>query len=348
MKRKIAAITIMSAVMLAMTGCAGGAVSNEYIKITKYKGVEVDAVEGIPEITDESVDNNIQKVLEGFSDTKDVTGRPAQEGDIAVLDYTAEADGQEIENGSMTGYELELGSNTFFEEFETAVIGHETGDTFELEHEFAEEYTNKDYAGKDVTFTITLTGLKVKELPELTDEFVQTISQKSETVEEYREEVRELLEANNEAYIVSELQDNAWSVVMENTEVLEYPEDRLKEEKEDIYNHYQAGADMYQMEFADFLGQMDMTEEKFEEYADTAAKSNLKEDLVAELIAEREGIEMTDEEYAKAKEELADEMSYGSVEEMEEEVDEHNIKSYILRDQVKEWVAQNCIQVEDD
>ena len=76
MKRKIAAITIMSAVMLAMTGCAGGAVSNEYIKITKYKGVEVDAVEGIPEITDESVENNIQTVLEGFAEITEVTDRP--------------------------------------------------------------------------------------------------------------------------------------------------------------------------------------------------------------------------------------------------------------------------------
>ena len=92
-----------------------------YIRISKYKGVEVPAVEGLPDITDESVENNIQTVLEGFAEITEVTDRPAKEGDIAVLDYKAYADGQEIENGGNSEYELELGSNTFFEEFEEAV-----------------------------------------------------------------------------------------------------------------------------------------------------------------------------------------------------------------------------------
>ena len=100
------------------------------------------------------------------------------------------------------------------------------------------------------------------------------------------------------------------------------------------------------MEFADFLEGMEVTEEEFEEQVTEAARSNLKEDLTAELIAEKENISMTDEEYEKAKEDLAEEMSYTDVEQMEEEVDEKNIRSYILRDQVKAWTAENCIQVE--
>ena len=101
------------------------------------------------------------------------------------------------------------------------------------------------------------------------------------------------------------------------------------------------------MEFADFLSGMEVTEDEFEEQVTEAAKSNLKEDLTAELIAEKEDISMTDEEHEKAKEDLAEEMSYTDVEEMEEEVDEKNIKSYILRDQVKAWTAENCVQVKE-
>lgn len=345
MKKKRIVLAALAASCSCLTACTMDAASNDYVRIPKYKGIEVDAVEGIPDITDEAVENNIQTVLEGFAEVEEVTGRPAQEGDIVVLDYTASADGQEIENGSASEYELELGSNTLFAEFEAAVVGRNIGDSFELQHEFASDYTNQNYAGKNVTFTITLKGIRQKELPDLTDEFVQTISQESDTVEEYREEMRKLLEENNEEYIQTELQDAAWQAVLDTAEVIEYPKDRLEDEKNDFYEYYQAGADYYEMEFSDFLEAMEVTEEEFEEEITRAAESNLKENLVAELIAEREDISMTDEEYEEAKTALAEEMSYTDVEQMEEEVEEHNIKSYILRDQVKAWVAENCIQV---
>ena len=347
MKKKFATAVLILASVTGLAACSGGAISNDYVRIAKYRGVEVPAVEGLPDITDESVENNIQKVLEGFAEVTDITDRPAQEGDIAVLDYTASADGQKIENGGNEKYELELGSNTFFKEFEDAVIGHEIGDSFQLQHEFSQDYTNQNYAGKKVTFDITLQGIEEKELPDLTDEFVQTISQKSDTVNEYKEEIRNLLEDNNKEYIQNELEDTVWQEILKQTEVKKYPTDRLEEEKKDFYNYYQAGADYYEMNFSDFLEGMDVTEEEFEKKVNTAAKSNLKEDLVAELIADKENISMTDKEYKKAKKELAKEMSYTDVEQMEEEVDEQNIKSYILRDQVKKWAADHCIQVKE-
>ena len=91
MKRKYAMAALLLAAAAGLTSCSGGSASNDYIKISKYKGVEVPAVEGLPDITDESVENNIQTVLEGFAEITEVTDRPAQEGDIAVLDYTASA-----------------------------------------------------------------------------------------------------------------------------------------------------------------------------------------------------------------------------------------------------------------
>ena len=107
MKRRYAMAALLLAAAAGLTSCSGGSASNDYIKISKYKGVEVPAVEGLPDITDESVENNIQTVLEGFAEVTEVTDRPAQEGDIAVLDYTASADGQEIENGGNSEYELD-------------------------------------------------------------------------------------------------------------------------------------------------------------------------------------------------------------------------------------------------
>lgn len=348
MKKRTAACAVFLGVTLALSGCATGQISNDHISISRYKGVEVPKVEGIPEITDESVDNNIETVREGFSKTKDVTDRAIQEGDILVIDYAASADGQAIDGGQGTGYELTVGSGSFYEGFDENLIGHAAGDKLKVEHTFAKDYSNTALAGKEATIDVTVRSVKEKELPDLTDEFVQTISQKSDTVEEYREEVKKLLEENNKEYIQTELMDAAWEQVLENTEVKEYPKDRVETEKQSLYDHYREGADMYEMELPEFLSKMDMTEEEFEKKAEEAARSNVKEDLVVELIAEKENIRLDKKEYKKAKKELAEEMGYEDVEAMEKEASADAVRRYILRDKVKEWVAGNCIQAASD
>ena len=348
MKKKLLIGGIIIGLAVTATGCASGTISNDYVTISNYKGVEVDKIEGIPEITDDAVENNIETVLKGFSKIKEVTGRAAKEGDVVVLDYTASADGKTIEGGGASDYELELGSNSFFKEFEESIVGHNKGDTFELQHEFESDYTNTAFAGKKVIFSITVKSINEQEVPDLTDDFVQQISQKSKTVKEYKKEMRELLEENNEEYVMSELEESAWAKVLENTEVKKYPEDQIEEEKQTLYDHYQKGADYYEMEFADFLKQMDMTEEQFEENVSEAAKTNVKENVTVEAIAKKEKIELSDKEYEKAEEALAEEMGYESVESMKEEAPEKYIKNYILRDKVKTWVAENCVQVESE
>jgi len=345
MKTIIKIIAVMGAAFL-LSGCISDQVSNEYITISKYKGVEVDKVEGIADITDEAVENNIQKVIEGFAEITEVD-RGAREGDIVVVDYICSVDGKEIESESVKDYKLELGSTGKYDGFQDTVIGHKKGDVYTVQHTYDAAYGNADIAGKDADIEITVKSVSEKELPDLTDDFVQKISQKSKTVDEYREEMREVLEEKNQEIIDKELKESAWKVVLENTEVHKYPEDMLEEDKQEFYKYYQAGADFYEMEFADFLKeQYDVTEEEFEETITKDAKNNVKEDLAVELISEKEKISLTDKEYEEAVEELAETMSYDSVDEMKEEATDEQIRRYIMRDQVMEWVAKHCIQVE--
>ena len=97
-------------------------ISNEYVKIGKYKNIEVAKVEGLPEITDTAVDNNIRVILEGFSEFTDVD-RPAQEGDAITLDYTVSVDGEEVEGAGASDYKLIIGDNAMFTGFDTSIIG---------------------------------------------------------------------------------------------------------------------------------------------------------------------------------------------------------------------------------
>lgn len=152
MKKRTAACAVFLGVAVALSGCATGQISNDHISISRYKGVEVPKVEGIPEITDESVDNNIETVREGFSKTKDVTDRAIQEGDILVIDYAASADGQAIDGGQGTGYELTVGSGSFYEGFDENLIGHAAGDKLKVEHTFAKDYSNTALAGNNYRY----------------------------------------------------------------------------------------------------------------------------------------------------------------------------------------------------
>ncbi|MGN1266858.1 MAG: trigger factor [Dorea sp.] len=347
MKKRVVLSVITLGAALMMTGCMSDGASNDYITISKYEGVEVPAVEGLSEITEQSIDNNIENVREGFAEYNEVD-RKIKDDDVVVLDYVTYVNGKEVESGSGENYQLTVGNNSLYDGFDENLIGRKPGDTFSLNNTFEDSYSDEALAGQDALLKITIQKVFEKELPDLTDEFVQTISQESETVEEYREEMRKVLEESNKEYVKTELIETVWEAVLENTEVTEYPEEDLNAAVQEFYDYYQKGADYYEMDFADFLEQKQgVTEEEFEEAVTEQAKANVKEDLVVALIAEKEKIELTDEEYTAAQEELAEEMSYESVEKMIEDATEEAVRKYIMRDAVKEWLVENCIQVKE-
>ncbi len=349
MKKRAAVCAVLLGVTMTMVGCSsGGPIENDYIKITKYKGVEVPAVEGYSEVTDEAVEKRIAEVMEGFAEYTEVTDRPVQEGDTIFVDYTAEVDGVVLDAESGTDYQVVVGNKSLYDEFDSDVIGKNIGDSFVTTKTFSNEYADATLAGKTMDLTITVKRIFEKELPELTEEFVQTVSQESETVEEYRAEVKTLMEEAVEEAVEAELVETVWEAVLTNSEIKEYPADRLEAEIDELYAYYQKGAEVYEMEFDVFLDEvMGLTEEQFVANLQIAAETNLKNDLIVELICEKEKISLTEEEMLEAQEELAKEMGYAGVTEMLEDAGEEAVKSYIMRDIVKEWLVDNCIQVND-
>src|SRR5699024_10848446 len=141
----------------------------------------------------------------------------------------------------------------------------------------------------------TLKTVSISNVPELNDEFVQSVSEDSSTVEEYRKEVRRMLEDNYAESAQLTLTENAWSAVMDNTEVKQYPDGAVDEMKNTIREQYQNMADSYGMEFADFLSSyMGMDEDTFEEQLQTAAENQVKQDLIVDLIIDEENLDVSD------------------------------------------------------
>ena len=115
--------------------------SNDYVTVNKYKGLEVTEV-AKKEVSDDSVEQEVQSRLEAAATEQDVTDRAAQSGDWVNIDYTGTLDGVAFDGGTATGYDLELGSGSFigasgdYQGFEDQIVGHNTGGRFQQEIEF--------------------------------------------------------------------------------------------------------------------------------------------------------------------------------------------------------------------
>lgn len=349
MKKRVMALAAaaMSAVML--TGCAGE-ISNDYITISQYKGIEVEKVE-VTEVTDEEVDAELQAVLEGYAEYKDVTDRPAQLGDEVTIDYVGTKDGVAFDGGTADDYYLELGSGTFIDGFEDGIVGHSIGETFELNLTFPETYGSEELAGQAVVFTVTLDAITEIVLPELTDEWVQSISEEHETVEEYKADLRTYLEEFYAENAKSTLMANAWAVVMENTTVNSYPTEELQALIEKFNETYTNMAEMYGMEFEEFLeSYMGMDLDTFNSEVSAVAKEELKESMAVDLIIEKAKLDASEEALNVVYEEYAEYYGYESVDALIEEMESAGNMD-LLEDMAKaqivqEWIVDNCKQVD--
>ena len=347
MKKKVVAFTLamsMSAMLLA--GCQSKELSNKYATITSYKGVEVDKIDK-PEVSDDDVDAQIQSTM--IDHIADITEqRAAKEGDKAIIDFVGKKDGEAFQGGTSSNYALELGSNTFIDGFEDGIIGHTPGETFDLNLTFPENYQSTDLAGQEVVFTVTLNGF----LPELSDDIVKILADKSETVEEYKKEVKNDLQATKDESYESSLKEAAWNAILDNTEVKEYPEDKVQEYIDMMNEQYETMASYYNMEFEDFLTTyMQMDQDTYDEKVKEAAEKQVKSDLARDLLLDNvKKIDTSDEARQSIYEQYAEYYGYSDVdsflEAMENAGNMDKVEAMVKLAMVQNWVADNCKQVE--
>lgn len=348
MKRRV--ITLLAGALTAsviLAGCsASKGLETEELTISNYKGVEIDKIDKPGEITDEDVDKDIETSLQMNATAEDVTDRAVESGDTVTMDFVGKIDGQEFEGGSATDYLLLIGSGSFINGFEDSVIGHNIGDTYDWQGAFPEDYKNTDYAGKDVVFTITVKSISRDVIPELTDEFVKSVSEKSKNVKEYKEEVKEKLKEKKEKDYDNGISQAAWQKVLDNTEIKKYPEDEVKEIADSLIDQYKSTAEYYEQEYEAFIQeQMGYSVDEFEKQVNDAAKASIKQSMVTKAIADKEKIKLSDDEYKKQLKQMASDYGYEDVDELKESAEEDDLKDIALNNMVKGWLAEHCVQV---
>ena len=286
MKKKL--ITLLTAGVLAVSlaGCSGE-LSNEYVTVKQYKGLEVAQV--LPEdITDDDIDSEIQIRLQMSVKEETITDRPAQDGDMVDIDFTGTIDGEEFSGGSAEGYAFQLGSGAMigatddYKGFEEQIVGHNTGDEFDIQVQFPEDYSlNPDMSGVVADFHIVLNKIYTSEVPELTDEWVKENSEESETVDEYKEEIRQFC---IDQLLATEMQD----VFMDQIEAKKYPEGEVEaqiSDGEEYYNQYAVSVGLDLDTFIEnYIG---MTREDFDAQMKESAQNVVKTQEAVKLLADK-------------------------------------------------------------
>ncbi len=268
----------------------------------QYKGLS--AVKSAAPISEEDVDKRLAAVREQYARLVPVEDRKTQKGDTAVIDFEGFVDGVAFDGGKGENYSLELGSNTFIPGFEDQVEDRAVDESFDVNVTFPEDYGEETLAGKPAVFKCKVNAIKVRELPEMDDEFAKDISD-FDTIAEYRADLKAKMEQGSAEQAQMQFENELLRKVIENMEV-DVPECMIKQGINDCLNEYGARLGQQGLTLDDFIRYTGQTREQFAESFRPKALDQVKSRLALEKIAELEGLEVSDEEvdahYAKMAE----------------------------------------------
>lgn len=273
------------------------------VKLGEYKGLKVDKVS--TRVTQKEVDEEIDKERERNARTIDVTDRAVQDKDQITLDFEGFVDGVAFEGGKASDYPLTIGSGAFIPGFEDQLIGANIDEEKENNVTFPEEYQAKELAGKAAVFKCTVHSIKAKELPELDDEFVSDVSEKSETVDAYKAEVKAKIKERKENEGKQKREDQSVEQAVANAE-MDIPEAMISFQSRQMVDDFarrimQQGMTMEQ--YFQFTG---LSEEKMMEEFKPEAEKRIRTRLTLEAIVAAENIEVSEERLDEELQKMAD------------------------------------------
>ncbi len=316
------------------------------VTLGAYKGVEVTKAE--TDVSDDEIEKELEKERENNARMVTVTDRPVQTGDTAVIDYEGFVDGVAFDGGKAENHSLEIGSHSFIDTFEDQLVGKNTGDEAEISVTFPEEYHAAELAGKPAVFKVKIHEIKVKEIPELDDEFAQDVSE-FDTLDEYREDVRKRLTERRKNEAKRTQEDEAIQKIID-TSVMELPEAMIDTQCENMVNEFAQRIAQNGISIEQYMQFSGLTFDKLREQVRPEAETRIKSSLVLEEIAKAENFEITDEEIEAEITKMA--AGYGmDVDKMKELVSD-NDKDAIKRDlsvtKAVELIMDNVVEVEKE
>jgi trigger factor len=256
-------------------------------EVPDYDGLEVtlDAAE----VTDEEIEETLSNLRERFA-TLTNADRPAEEGDFASIDLAATVDGEDVEDARTSGYSYEVGSRSSVEGLDDQLTGMSAGDS----KTFTTTLVGGEHEGKEAEVTVTVHSVKIKELPELDDEFAQ-LGSEFDTIEELRADVRKRLEDQKRVQQLGQARDKALEALMEKIDI-PLPESVIENEIERRNEQLDQQLQMYGMTRERYLEDQEKSSEEYDEELKDGARDAVKGGFILDQLALQEKLTVENEE----------------------------------------------------
>ena len=281
-----------------------------------YKNLVADDVK--IEVTDEMIDERVNKERENNARIVSIEDRPIKDMDTVNIDFEGSVEGVPFDGGKSENYDLVVGSHTFIPGFEEQLIGKNIGDNVDVNVIFPEEYHSEELKGKEALFKVKINSIKEKQLPELDDEFAQDVSE-FDTLDEYRADIKKNLVESAEKNALVQKQNNAIDALIESSNV-EAPESMINEEVDKAFRDFAGRIRQYNMNLDNYFKMLNTTEEAVREQLKPEATKRANAELVIDAFAKLENIEVSEEEIDKEIDEFGKNMKVKDFEEFKKEL----------------------------
>ena len=308
------------------------------VEIKDYLGIEVEKT--VEAVSDEAVDCEINMVRERQSRELEVTDRPAEMGDTAVIDFEGFCDGVAFDGGKGTDHALKLGSGSFIPGFEEQVVGKSIGEEFDVNVTFPEEYHAADLAGKAAVFKVKINKINMVELPELDDDFAKEVSE-FDTFDEYKADIKAKIEKRNEAAADNAVDEKLIEALIEKLEA-DIPEAMFVAETENFVRDYDNRLRSQGLDLNTYFKFTGQTLDNLREQMRPQAERQVKARLALEKIAALENLEATEEDINAEYEKIA--AAYGiEVDQVKASIDSDAIAADMKVQKAMELVKEKAV-----
>jgi trigger factor len=271
------------------------------VTLGDYKGIEVEKAN--LEVTEEELTAELDKVREQNSRTVSVEDRAAKDGDMTVIDFEGFVDGVAFEGGKGTDYPLTLGSHSFIDTFEDQLVGKNIGEEVEVNVTFPEEYQAKELAGKPAMFKVTIKEIKMKELPELDDDFAQDVSE-FESLADYKEDLKKGIVEKKEKEAKNQKEEAVVKAIVENA-TMDIPDPMLDTQVRQMADEFAQRIQSQGLSVEQYFQFTGLDSKKFIESLRPQALARIQSRLVLEAVVKAENIVATEEDIEKEINDMA-------------------------------------------
>lgn len=277
-------------------------VTKPEVELGKYNGFNIKKEEVT--VTDEEVDEALINMRKRYTENVNKDGK-VEDGDIAVIDFEGFDNGVPFEGGKGEDYSLKIGSNTFIPGFEEQIIGMSKGEEKDINVTFPEDYHSENLKGKPVVFKVKVKEVQEVKLPELDKDFFEDLGMEGiEDAESLKKQLKENIEARKTQEVENKYIDELLEAAANETKV-SIPHIMIHDELDRMLKQYEERLKMQGITLEMFYQFTNSDEKALKDQLHGEAEKNVKYRLMLEAIAEKENIQISDEEASKEAEDLA-------------------------------------------